>query len=193
MPLEKVSMTTTISLRTGEDVLLRPLVPADAALLGDYFNGLSTDTRQVYAPHPFDQETADRLCATIDTNSIVRLVALIDNCIVGYFIIVLGVRDSDMQRYVDYDISLSKTEDCAIAPSLADAYQGLGLGRLVLGHCRSIAQQLGFKRMILSGGVRTGNSQAITFYEKTGFRQAGGFERPGYSSYDMIANLEDIP
>ncbi len=64
-----------IQLASGEPALLRPLQRGDARTLGEYFLGLSAATRRFYAPHAFDQETADRICAELDSGQALRLLA----------------------------------------------------------------------------------------------------------------------
>src|SRR5438477_12711934 len=64
-------------LPSGEWILMRTLRPDDAARLGEYFAGLSAQTRARYGPHPFDQATADTICATLDPAEFLRMVALI--------------------------------------------------------------------------------------------------------------------
>ena len=59
-------ITTRVDRGSRRPIALRPLVAGDARILGQYFVGLSPETRRRYAPHPFDRETAGRLCAEID-------------------------------------------------------------------------------------------------------------------------------
>ena len=54
---EKVSKQ--IVLPNGQEVLLRPLRSDDASILGAYFLSLSQETRNLFAPHPFDRATAE--------------------------------------------------------------------------------------------------------------------------------------
>ena len=182
-----------IPLASGELALLRPLQRDDARVLGQYFIGLSAATRRLYAPHAFDQETADRICAELDSGQALRLLATLGSGeaeqVVGYFILVFGVHEGDRQRYERLGISLDAEGDCTLAPSVADAYQGAGLGSLMLEHLRHIARECGRRRMVLWGGVRQDNPRAVHFYRKFGFEEKGEFYAGGVDNYDMITQL----
>jgi ribosomal protein S18 acetylase RimI-like enzyme len=56
---------------------------------------------------------------------------------------------------------------------------------------KALAQQRGFQRLILLGGVYISNVQAIRFYEKQGFENVGSFD-PGEHKerrFDMMLTL----
>ena len=108
--------------------------------------------------------------------------------IIGYFIVVLGVREQDRQRYDKLGISLHDETDCTIAPSTADAYQNQGLGALLLAHVADVLRRVNRKRILLWGGTREDNPRAIHFYTKFGFRTVGEF-RSDINNYDMIMDL----
>ncbi len=57
-------------------ITFRPLMADDASILSQTFLGLSDDTKGDFGPHPFDQATADALCANDYVNTI-RLIATI--------------------------------------------------------------------------------------------------------------------
>lgn len=187
---EKVSKQTVLS--TGQEVLLRPLRPDDASILGSYFLSLSQETRSLFAPHPFDQATADALCAQIDSTREMRLLAVAKEGkterVVAYFITLFYIYDGDAKRYEEWGIPLSDKTDCQIAPSAADDYQGTGLGSIMLSHLVELFRALGYQRMVLLGGVRQHNKQAIRFYERFGFRTVAEFTTKA-PNYHMIADL----
>ena len=68
---------TQITLPDGRSATIRPLEARDGAALSAFFLGLSEQTRSTYGPHPFDRETAERLCAAIDERKGYRFVALV--------------------------------------------------------------------------------------------------------------------
>ena len=177
---------------TGE-MLLRPLRPDDAPMLGRYFLGLSSETVRVYGPHSFDQQTADRLCADLDSAHTLRMLGIVDSEagaeIIAYFIVHFGSYESDARRYLERGMPLDTTGDCELAPSVADAYQSSGVGSLVMGHLLPLLQRLGRRRLALVGGVRSDNPRAIHFYEKFGFTRVGEFQSREVVSFDMIAEL----
>jgi len=187
-------VSTTIALPTGEQASLRPLRQDDAAILGAYFLGLSAETTRVYGPHPFDLETADRLCRELNSADHLRMLAVIEENgqqqIVAYFIVYFGLYDADCNRYLERDMPLDPATDCELAPSVADAYQSSGIGSLVMGHLLPLLKSAGRRRLVLVGGVRAENVRAIHFYEKFGFGKVGAFKSRGaIDNFDMIAAL----
>ena len=91
-------------------MLLRPLRPDDAPMLGRYFLGLSRETVRLYGPHPFDQQTANRLCADLDSSHTLRMLGIVDGEagaeIIAYFIVHFGVYESDARRYQERGMAL---------------------------------------------------------------------------------------
>ena len=183
-----------VELRSGEPAVLRPLTSHDARVLGTYFLSLSADTKRRYGPHPFDQITADKLCAENNYAHTIRMLATIGRGdaerIIAYFILVLGVGEDDVTRYTHLGIPLQSATDCTLAPSIADAYLNKGTGSIVMQHVLETARRLGKQRMVLMGGVQATNDRAKHFYEKHGFRWVGDFESPpGFNNHDMILDL----
>lgn len=183
-----------VELRSGESAMVRPLTHSDAKALGIYFLSLSADTKRRYGPHPFDQATADKLCAGNNYVDTLRMLATVGQAdaehIIAYFILVLGVGEDDVARYSQVGILLQSATDCTLAPSIADAYLNKGTGSIVMQHVLETARRLGKQRMVLMGGVQATNNRAKHFYEKHGFRWVGDFESPsGFNNHDMILDL----
>ena len=177
------------TLRNGESLLLRALHAGDAPALGDYFAGLSAETQRRYAPHPLTAEHAQELCARIDHDEDLRLLALTREArprIVAYFILRLGMRPEEQARYAALGIPLDAQTDCSLAPSVADAYQDLGLGSLMMPWLFEVASRLGRKRMVLWGGCQITNARALHFYQKHGFTKVGEYETAIHRYWDMI-------
>lgn len=181
-------------LRSGEVGLIRPLDASDGQPLGGYFTALSPETRRRFGPHAFDQQTADDLCAHIDVSRVLRMVAVLrgpaaEN-VIAYFILMFSVTRWERERYAGHGIVLEDARDCTLAPSVADAYQNVGLGGTVFGHVAALARRLGRARMVLLGGTQATNDRAVHFYMKQGFRTIGTFEYPdGVGNYDMLLDL----
>ncbi len=174
-------------------ITFRPLMAEDAPILGQYFLGLSDDTKADFGPHPFDQATADALCANDHANTI-RLIATIgenaQETVIAYFIFMLGLRDAELERFGRVGIPLDPRTVCTVAPSVAHGFQNEGVGSRLMLHLIQVARRLGRKRMVLFGGTYTTNQRAIHFYQKHGFRKVGTFEHPaGRFSYDMLLEL----
>lgn len=170
---------------------LRPLRPDDAERLDRYFDGLSPQTRRWFAPHDFTPQAARTLCAAVGADDTLRLVAATEGPepqIVAYFILQFGVRVADAARFQSYGLPLSGQTDCSLAPSVADAYQGAGLGSAMMRHAIDLARRAGKTRMVLFGGVNIENARAMHFYERSGFRTVATFGARG-EKRDMILDL----
>lgn len=192
MFLDANNIAKNVRLNTGEAVRFRPLIAEDSELLGKYFVGLSEATRKLYGPHPFNEEAACQICTELGNDRTLRMLAVRQEggCdrIIGYFIVVLGVREPDRERYQKLGIPLHDESDCTIAPSTADAYQNQGVGTLLMAHVADVLRQMGRARILLWGGTREDNPRAIHFYTKLGFRKVGEF-RSHVNNYDMIMDL----
>jgi GNAT superfamily N-acetyltransferase len=178
----------------GAPVHFRHTRTDDALILGDYFLGLTDETKRRYGPHRFDRETAQMLCTSTDPAQTLRMIATIGEGnaeqVIGYIILILGIREDDAKRYEQLGIPLNADTDCTLAPSVADAHQSRGLGSICMKHLISVARRVGRKRMVLWGGTQATNYRAVHFYEKHGFRTVGFFEEPpGFNNHDMIMEL----
>jgi len=185
-----------IQAASGLTMTFRPVEPQDSQILGQYFLGLSENTISLYGPHPFDQATADHLCATINYADTIRMIATIpagmQEQVIAYFILQLSVFEGEIQRYAQAGISIDSQVDCLIAPSVADAFQSQGLGTPLMRHMFQVARRLGRKHMLLMGGVYEHNARAVHYYQKVGFKTVGTFVASwakGRPSYDMYVDL----
>ncbi|HZO87999.1 MAG TPA: GNAT family N-acetyltransferase [Chthonomonadaceae bacterium] len=185
-------LTATARLPSGETMVMRPLRSDDAARFGEYLCGLSEQTRARYGPHPFDQATADAICAALDPTDILRMVATVPRDggerIIAYILLKLGVRESDGRRYAALGLTLDPATDASLAPSVADDYQNRGVGSAMMRHLLQVARKLGRKRIVLWDGVQATNARAVHFYTKWGFRKVGEFYT-GINNFDMILDL----
>jgi len=169
-------ITAHISLPNAISLTFRPLTPADAPALVQYFLSLSAATQELYGPHDFDQPTADRLCNQIDYTQTIRMVAALPQGeFTAYFILDWKVRDPQLQRYAEYGLNLDPGTCCQIAPSVGDTWQNQGVGTPLMDHIFKIARQLGRNHILLTEGVYAHNTRAVHYYQKLGFQQVGIF------------------
>jgi diamine N-acetyltransferase len=187
------SLIAERQLPSGEQIVMRPLRPDDAVRLGEYFAGLSAQTRARYGPHPFDQATAEAICAALDPTEIVRMVATVSpkggERIIAYMLLKLGVLEKDQRRYAEQGMRLDPATDCTLAPSVADDYQNQGIGSMMMAHLLQLARRLGRRRVALWLGVQATNDRAVHFYTKWGFRKVGEFYTDK-NNFDMILDLD---
>jgi len=185
-------LTTPIRLRGGESFVFRSLRKDDGARLGRYFEGLSEQTRGWFGPHDLSAESAQQLAQDSARAGTLRLVAVTadedEPGIVAYFILQLGVRLPDQERFGAWGLPVYDERDCTLAPSVADAHQNRGLGSALMRATLELARRAGRKRMVLWGGVPVANRRAVHFYEKFGFREVGRFGETA-EKCDMVLDL----
>ncbi|RAJ69920.1 L-amino acid N-acyltransferase YncA [Streptomyces sp. Amel2xB2] len=186
-----LALTRHLELADGPDVVFRPLTHADAERLAAFFEGQSTASRRLSTFGGYDLAFARELCDAIARHDKLRLVLeeVPSGRIVGLLEISLGLHPSDIARYREADVYLGAT-DCRFGPTLADDYQGKGVGTQVFPLVVDVARRFGKKRMILWGGVLADNPRAIRYYEKHGFQTVGSFtDADGARALDMILDL----
>lgn len=177
-------------LRTGEEMTVRLLRPDDSPRLGAYFAGLSERTRSLYGPHPFTQEEADAICATLDPADMLRVVGeLPDGRLISYMLLQIGVRHIDAEKYRAQGIELPEGGCAAFAPSVLDGLQETGVGTAMAGVLFRMARSRGIRTVNLWGGVQERNTRARRFYEKLGFQKIGEFMAGDLNNYDMVCPL----
>ncbi len=167
---------------------LRRLVSADYEGLSSYLNGLSASSKKRFGPHLY--EVASIEASYQQANSPMGYVAICTKTkdIVAYFIVLPGFLEKDALRFKSYDIELNPVTDCTFAPSVADSWQGEGLGGTMFSVIRHNLLTNGFQRVVLWGGVQADNLEALAFYEAQGFVRMGEFSRNG-SNWDMMLTL----
>lgn len=183
-----------IALPGGERATVRTLCAEDVEMLAAFFLGLSEQTRSTYGPHPFDRRTAEQLCADIAEDAALRFLAVrrdgtADTEIIGYMILDLKIREGDLARLGD---KLQPDARACLAPVIADAYQGKGIGMQMAQCVLEAARAMGLRQVVLMGGVLADNPRARRLYERLGFRYVGEFWSAGPPrrlNYDMILDL----
>jgi GNAT superfamily N-acetyltransferase len=155
LKLDPRSAAAELRTASGVPFMLRPLKAGDGRILGAYFLGLSPGTRALYAPHPMDRETADSLCAAAASSDVIRFIAVLPgDGVIAYDILMPGLTDGETERYRRAGVDADPGRDCLVAPSVADAWQGRGVGTPCLRHVISVARRLGRRRLMLMGGFR---------------------------------------
>ena len=167
-------------------IYIEPIDSSDIPSLVVYFKGLSTQTLSRFGPHRFDLSTLMYLYDAADDH--LGFLLKQDDSIIGYSVVRRGYLNHDSERLTQYGLELSGVTDCTFAPSIADSHQGQGLGKKMFDTIKDQLVALGFKRVILWGGVQADNFLAVAYYKKLGFQVLGQFEYHG-TNYDMILDL----
>ncbi|MFE9404895.1 GNAT family N-acetyltransferase [Streptomyces sp. NPDC006530] len=189
---EPIRLTSRLKPQDGSDAILRPLTHADTGQLAGFLGALSSESRRFITFGGYDLATARELCDAIARYDKLRLVLedVPSGRIVGLLEFSLALTPADIARYQDAGVRLTETTDCRFGLTLADDYQGRGVGTLAFPLVTEVARLLGRTRIILWGGVRADNPRAIRYYEKNGFQPVGFFtEADGSRSLDMMLDL----
>jgi diamine N-acetyltransferase len=179
-----------IHTKNNKKVFLSKLGSNDLEQLLCYLDNLSAETRKRFGPHPFDKAAVIHFYNQPWLHTGFVAFDTVTNAIIAYAIIKTGYLQHDSQRLLSYGIQLSSQTDCTFAPSVADEWQGMGIGNSLFRLILSILKPQGFKKIILWGGVQAANTNAVNYYTKNGFSILGQFDYNGLN-YDMILEIPE--
>jgi RimJ/RimL family protein N-acetyltransferase len=149
---------------TAHSTKIRHLRADDFERVLRFFAALGPESRTTFAPHPFDEANARRICDTSDATCNVRLVAVEDGEIVGYCYF--------ESRDLEYP---------TVGLGIADHAQNRGLGRRLMAALVDEARRLGKPGLDLT--VWKTNPRAQRVYLGAGYRITG--ETPNGVEYTM--------
>lgn len=174
--------------KDGREAELLKFKPIHADRLLGYLVNLSVESKSRFEPHPFTPEGINKVFGSLgEVRGYIASEAGTDQ-IIAYSLIMSGYLEADGNRYYGYGFQLPGSGVCTYAPSVADQWQGSGLGSSMFEFILNDIHQAGFSTMILWGGVQASNSRALVFYQHRGFRVAGEFEHHG-PNLDMYLPL----
>lgn len=177
-------MSITVTAKNNQAIVIRKLEPTDINALVAYLQQLSPETKSRFGPHAFDKETVAYFYQNPGMAGFIAEEMASGN-IIAYAIIKTGYLQHDSHRLQSYGLQLDGHTDCTFAPSVADAWQGAGIGGHLFAYILGWLRQNNIRRIILWGGVQAGNERAVHYYQNKGFSKLGGFEYNGWN-YDMI-------
>lgn len=171
-------------------IACKKATPEDVEALVQYFNQLSEETKQYFAPHPFDVDTITAICrgSYKDYNA---FVCIRNGLIIAYAVVKNTPTARELDRFAKYPIGLNVEKDYILAPSVADAFQSQGIGSIVLDFVESELRKLSAEKVILWGGVQLRNKRAVRYYLKHGFKTLGEFSYNGLDNLDMVKYLDN--
>lgn len=169
-------------------IVVRKLLPADFDALLHYLQHLSTHTKNRFGPHAYD---ADALIGLYDAPDVRGYVAMEKNSplIIAYAIVKDGILKHDRDRLLQYQYPIGEPYSCTYAPSVADNWQGKGIGKIMFRFIVNECRDRGRHQIILWGGVQCSNENAIRYYDSLGFVTLGQFEYNGLNK-DMLLELQ---
>lgn len=173
--------------KDNQQLLLKHLDTSDLEKLQQYMQRLSAETKKRFDPHAYDLSSLMSFYNNRQHHGFVAINEAAHN-IVAYAVVKGGYLEHDRQRLESYGLVLNHQTDCTFAPSVADAWQGHGIGKSLFNFILPWAKEKGFKRIILWGGVQASNYHAVNYYNKLGFRNLGSFEYYGLNN-DMLFEI----
>lgn len=172
----------------NDNILFRKLVAADIDGLLHYLYHLSNETKSRFGPHAFDKDSVTNFYNAEDVKGYVAENKT-GNTIIAYAIIKKGILSHDSNRLRGYNYPAIEKGCCTYAPSVADEWQGKGIGKLMFRYILEDCKNNGIEKIILWGGVQCTNERAVNFYTKAGFVTLGIFEYNGFNQ-DMLLEIE---
>lgn len=169
-------------------VIFRRISAADLPVLHAFLNNLSLQTRQRFAPHPFDEEG---ILHFYQSNAGVFSVGGFNadtGEMICYSVLRRGYFEYEFERFTTYGIKPCRETDGMFAPVVADNWQGQGFGRQLFEHTLQFAGAAGFKRLMLWGGVQVNNLKAMLYYRMLGFYHVGFYLHNGMNE-EMMMNI----
>jgi acetyltransferase len=169
-----VELEATVTLQDGSRLRVRPIRPEDAAAEVAFVAGLSDESRYLRFMYHLHELTPRMLArfTQVDYDRELALIALAgkpgDEKIVG------------VARYV----ANPDRESAEFAVVVADAWQGRGLGRALMGKLIASAKRRGFHRLI--GSILGINASMQKLVRALGFRLRADLDDPE----QLIAELE---
>lgn len=177
-----------IELKNNKQLLVRLLTGTDHDKLTHYLLQLSPETKKRFEPHPFDKAAVSHFYQANPFNHGYIAEDTGDGSIVAYAVIRLGYLEHDGDRLRSFGFAPDHFTDVTYAPSVADHWQGLGIGYHLLQFIEEELKTMERQRIILWGGVQQENENAVRYYLKNGFIILGAFEYNG-SNYDMVKTI----
>ena len=149
--MEDTALTDPLPLSDGTLLEVRRLNRADAAALQAFNAALTTETRRLFNPHPYDEDTLLRLLQRSEDGEDLTLGVFDGEALVGYFFL----------WYFRRRVPL-------LGIGLRDAFQGRGLGGRMIERLISAAAARGCEGVELT--TLPDNQRAFALYNRCGFK-----------------------
>ena len=128
-----------VTLANGKRLTLRPVLPQDSALLQSYVRGLSPEARYMRFMRGLRELPPGLLDELTSVDYATHMALLATLCSGG---------DEKIVAEAHYAADEENPEACEFAVSVANEWQGLGIGRLLLDRLARDAAAIGFRKVI---------------------------------------------
>ena len=154
-----------IFIKNGASIEYRCLHKGDKKILQEFDKVLSDKTRELFAPHSYDDETVTKIIARAESGEDLVYIALDSGKVIAYFF-----------------LWWAKTEFPILGIGISDDYQGLGLGKQIIKILIDDGRKVGCVGIELTTLLY--NKRAFALYEKMGFQLLGEVEN--INSYGTV-------
>jgi len=153
------SWRADVLLKDGRVAQIRPIVPADAKKLVEFYDRVSAESKYLrfFAPYPRLSDADVRRFTEVDQDRRVAFVV---------------TQSDDIIAVGRYD-SVSDTE-AEVAFLVEDAYQGRGIGQLLLEHLAQAGRERGIREFTVE--VLPENTRMLRVFRETGYTVSGQLE-----------------
>ncbi len=164
---------------------------SDAQAIVNYYQKLSVDSKNKFAPHPFEIEYLSNHILENDHYLTIIAKDKKTDVVIAYAVTQLWIFDYDVDRWTKYGQAINNDNKkfACFAPSVADEYRHAGIGSALLNFTTTILNEKSTKHILLWGGVKCTNITAVQFYLKNGFKLMGHFDYEG-GNYDMLLTID---
>jgi ribosomal protein S18 acetylase RimI-like enzyme len=177
------------SVQPSEAIIFERLTQEYWHQLANYLLGLSDETKSRFGPHGYDYASIqDFYSDEHNTGFLAKDANYLS--IIGYCVTRIGLFEYEVDRLQSYGYQPNQFSDYMFAPSVADLWQGKGIGTLFFQSIRTELAKKKTRRIFLWGGVQATNGSAIRFYQKNGFKTIGHFSYNG-DNLDMVLELPE--
>jgi acetyltransferase len=154
-------------LEDGTDVVVRPIRPEDAIIEKSFVENLSVESRYFRFMSPIHEVSRQMLArfTQIDYDREMALVAVTDE----------GSADAKIIGVARY-VSNPDGQSCEFALTVADDWQGKGIGRQLMQRLMTFARDRGLE--IMEGDVLSRNHKMLRLCQALGFRKLHDAESP---------------
>ncbi len=146
-----------LTTKDGRTVIARRLQEGDREKLQQFDRDLSDETRFLFPPHAYDDETVDAYIRRNARGDDIIYVAEYEGKIVAYFFLWYASRPT-----------------CLLGIGIADAFQGVGLGRQLMEILIESGREAGCEAIELTTAPE--NARAFALYQQCGFESLGDVE-----------------
>ena len=154
-----------IFIKDGVAIEYRCLHIGDKRILQEFDRNLSDKTRELFAPHSYDDETVTKIIARAESGEDLVYIALDSGKVVAYFF-----------------LWWARTEFPILGIGISDDFQGKGLGRQIMKILIDDGRKVGCAGIELTTLLY--NKRAFALYEKMGFKLLG--EVDNVNSYGTV-------